>query len=679
MDRKKLVQLHNPVLNRVNLCSPLTVGNGNLAFTADVSGLQSLYNEYKEVPLCTMSQWGWHTQPVKGGKERYTLEDLVMTRYDFVGREVMYPKKKFEGNEEVYDWLRHNPHRLHLGRIGFVYEKKEVNSSMFSEIKQELDLYEGILHSQYKFLGEPTGVQTVCSSYGDDTLGFDIKSEMLKKELEVCIDFPYGSEKISGALWDKNEKHITEVLEEKAGYITLKRTLDCDMYFVIIQTSGKIKTDLDNHKIYISTKTSNLVFNIHFSKRQVVKQWNTYMEVFCKAKTAWKKFWEEGGIMRLNKSKDPRAFELERRVILSQYLMAINSSGSTPPQETGLICNSWYGKMHLEMYLWHCAWLPLWGHADMLERSLEWYKTHLREAKENAKKNGYKGARWPKMIGEEGVDCPSPVAPLLVWQQPHVIYMLEMCYRQNPSEELVQKYWEIIEETASFMVDFVVWNKMTQKYDICAPVIPVQECHKETDTHNPAFEIEYFRATLNIACEWAIRLGRTPDYLWKDVAENMAEMTVSDNVYLAHEKCMSTFTEFNRDHPSMLTYGLLNGDRINKKIMKNTLNKVLECWDLRTMWGWDFAVMAMTAVRLEEPDLAIDIILKDTMKNCYLTNGNNMQTSRKDLPLYLPGNGSLLLAVAVMTAGYDGCEVSTPGFPKDGKWVVEYENIQKII
>ena len=71
----------------------------------------------------------------------------------------------------------------------------------------------------------------------------------------------------------------------------------------------------------------------------------------------------------------------------------------------------------------------------------------------------------------------------------------------------------------------------------------------------------------------------------------------------------------------------------------------------------------MTAVRLGKPELAIDILLKDTYKNVYVASGNNRQISRDDLPLYLPGNGSLLLAAAFMTAGYDGCNKKTPGFP----------------
>ena len=109
--------------------------------------------------------------------------------------------------------------------------------------------------------------------------------------------------------------------------------------------------------------------------------------------------------------------------------------------------------------------------------------------------------------------------------------------------------------------------------------------------------------------------------------------------------------------------------------MRETLKKVKECWKYESLWGWDFAVMAMTATRLHDPNLAIDLLLLDTPKNDYVRSGNNRQILRKDLPLYLPGNGSLLLAIALMVAGYDGCKTKSPGFPDDGSWVVEYENI----
>jgi protein-glucosylgalactosylhydroxylysine glucosidase len=69
--------------------------------------------------------------------------------------------------------------------------------------------------------------------------------------------------------------------------------------------------------------------------------------------------------------------------------------------------------------------------------------------------------------------------------------------------------------------------------------------------------------------------------------------------------------------------------------------------------------------------------MMDAPKNRYLPNGHNYQDDR--LPLYLPGNGGLLAAVAMMAAGWDGAPpVEAPGFPKDGNWTVRYEGIHPI-
>lgn len=151
--------------------------------------------------------------------------------------------------------------------------------------------------------------------------------------------------------------------------------------------------------------------------------------------------------MELWESADPRAKELERRIVLSQYLSAVQCSGSLPPQETGLTCNSWYGKFHLEMHPSHSAWMPLWNRGELLERSLPWYRDHLPQAEWNAAKNGYRGARWPKMVGTEGIDSPSPIATLLIWQQPHIIWLLELLYRAAPREEFLRENWLLVEGT----------------------------------------------------------------------------------------------------------------------------------------------------------------------------------------------------------------------------------------
>jgi len=60
-------------------------------------------------------------------------------------------------------------------------------------------------------------------------------------------------------------------------------------------------------------------------------------------------------------------------------------------------------------------------------------------------------------------------------------------------------------------------------------------------------------------------------------------------------------------------------------------------------------------------------------KNTWLINGHNYQDQR--LRLYLPGNGALLSAIALMCAGYKGSG-PLPGFPKDGGWKVRFEGLR---
>ncbi len=88
-------------------------------------------------------------------------------------------------------------------------------------------------------------------------------------------------------------------------------------------------------------------------------------------------------------SKDTRAPELERRMVLSQYLTKLQCSSNFPPQETGLTYNSWYGKPHLEMHWWHAVHFALWGRTELMEKSLDWYATVAGGAKAIAQTSGF--------------------------------------------------------------------------------------------------------------------------------------------------------------------------------------------------------------------------------------------------------------------------------------------------
>ena len=66
IDREALASRHNVHLDAVDPSAPLSVGNGEFAFTADVTGLQTLNETYASFPpLQTMSHWGWHKFPAR--------------------------------------------------------------------------------------------------------------------------------------------------------------------------------------------------------------------------------------------------------------------------------------------------------------------------------------------------------------------------------------------------------------------------------------------------------------------------------------------------------------------------------------------------------------------------------------------------------------------------------------
>ena len=685
MNHKSWVTRQHPVLTEVLPQTPFSVGNGSFVFTADISGFQSLAHDYASVtPLCTMSDWGWHSFPAPVTSGHYSLDDVRMDTYPFAGRTVTYARTRFPGNEPVYDWLRQNPHKVNLARIGLRLNGTDLSPADFSEIHQQLHLYSGMMESEYRLCGIPCHVRTLCDPERD-ILAFHLESVLLLDGLTVDLDFPYGSPEISGANWAAEEKHRTFLNGNR-----IFRIMDNLAYSIRVLAPNADIIQVANHRIRIVSHADVLSLTLTFIKdnppQEIINAGeslpdNPFPGIAARCTAWWASFWETGGMLDLSQAADFRAAELERRIVLSLYLLAINCAGRMPPAETGLTCNSWYGKAHLEMHLWHMAWAPLWGHADLLERSFPWYHAHLPEARANAARNGFRGARWPKMVGNDALDSPSPVAVLLIWQQPHILVLLDLVRRavlmDHPEKvpALLEKHWPLVQETADFMADFPVRDTYGI-FHLEPPLIPVQERYAPEMTRDPAFEVAYWRFGLRIALRWAEDLGVTPPVIWREVCENMSLPPVHEGLYVAHAEASDSFENHLDDHPSMLQcLGFLPGWGVDPEIMDRTLATVLEKWDYSSLWGWDFAVLAMTALRLGKPELAVNQLLCDTPKNTYVISGHNRQETRNDLPLYLPGNGGLLLAAAMMAGGWEACGEKLPGFRSFPGWHAKAEDI----
>jgi protein-glucosylgalactosylhydroxylysine glucosidase len=681
IDRKALVNRHIPTLTKADTLSPFTVGNGEFAFTADVTGLQTFTRLYENgIPLGTQSQWGWHTNP---NPNNYSL-DQTIENHDFYGRQVPYAGKQ---NSEAGQWLRSNPHRLHLGTIGFKITKSdgsELQLSDIGNIDQSADIWEGIIRSSFKVENENVYVETSCHPVVDQ-IGVRIKSTLLQKgKIDIRFEFPYGSTSWgkNSAGWNSPDRHSSDIIFQNDKSAIIERKLDSDEYYVNIQWKGSAKlTRVARHSYLLAISAEHhFEFTCNFSPKRNTGRLPDAAETLNASRLHWQNFWETGGAIDLSESRDPRAFELERRIVLSRYLTAVQCAGSAPPQETGLTFNSWYGKFHLEMHWWHAVQFVLWGHPELLEKSLPWYEATIPKAAQTAKRQGYEGVRWPKMVGSDGRESPSNVGVFLIWQQPHPIYYAELLYRQRKDRTTLDRYKDIVFATADFMASYAHWDDRNSRYVLGPPLIPAQEIYKPDSTMNPAFELSYWAYGLKVAQQWRERLGLPRVAKWDQVIRHLSKLPAKSGLYQNAETALNTFeNSFDRsDHPTLLgAFGMLPNDSIDAGVMRRTLQKVMNSWNWKRTWGWDYPLIAMTAARVGEPELAIKALMMNVQKNTYLNNGHNFQDER--LPIYLPGNGALLTAVAMMAAGWDGApDIRAPGFPKDGNWVVRYEGLSPL-
>jgi len=669
IDRYALVSRNHPHITAFDSLASFSVGNGEFAFTADITGLQTFPARYsKGVPLGTQAQWGWHSFPNPEGYKH----DETLRNYNFRGKEEPYSVQFNEPGrqQEAANWFRVNPHRLHLGTVGF-----EIRSlSDIHSPDQTLDMWEGVLYSKFVYQSQPVEVQTAADPH-QDAVGTYVKGTRLPS-LNFRFPYPTGGHADDACNWDSPERHRTEVIASTSTKVVLARTLDASRYYVTISWEGKARFEQkEAHYYVLIPEGGELKCVVRYTLNEPADP-RSFDAVARASKAHWYAFWTEGGAVDFSGSTDPRAKELERRVVLSQYLMAIQSAGSVPPQETGLTYNSWYGKFHLEMIWWHQAHFALWSRPQLLARTLDWYFKAEPVAREIARRQGFDGVRWMKMTDPSGSEAPSKVGSFLIWQQPHLIYLAELVYRADPDPEFIRRFAPLVDATARFMASFADYDMLEGRY-VLKGAIPAQETLRASETVNPPFQLAYWYFAMQTAQKWRERMGQKRHLEWDELIDKLSPLAYKDKLYLAAETALDTYEDirFTSDHMAVLgALGIIpKTPLVRTDYMKNTLNWVWDNWNWGKTWGWDYPMTAMNAARLGDPEKAVGALLMEKRTNTYLPNGHNYQDGR--LRVYLPGNGGLLTAVAMMCAGWDGSKGKNPGFPKNGKWKVKWEGL----
>jgi len=674
IDRHALVTRHNIVVHDIDPNGAMAVGNGSFAFNFDVTGLQSFPEYYaKTMPIGILSDWGWHSFPNPNG---YTLDKFKMQVVKKNDREFVFPAASTSTPPPDAAYLRANENRIGLGRIGLEMTHADGSKVAITELKnidERLDLWGGIMTSSFEVDGTPVHVETLVHPDRDE-VAVRVESALIASgRLKVRVAFPYASDSFGPEYqdWTHPDAHTTVMTQRGETGAQFDRTVDSTHYTVRARwTAGASLAETEKHQYLLSGRGNRMELTAWFSPKPIASDPGTVAAVETASRAGWQHYWTTGGAIDLSGNTDPRAAELERRIVLSQYVMRVHDANVYPPQETGLGVNSWFGKFHMEMYWWHAAHWALWGHPEILEKSLSHLTELMPPGEAMAKLEGSKGVKWSKMTDPTGVESPSGVGPVLVWQQPHPIYLAELVYRAHKDQATLERYKRIVFETADYMATFVDYDAQRKEYVLGPGLNSADEKHTDIAHNlNPTMELAYWKWALETAQQWRVRLGMAPDPKWQDVMDHMARPTVRNGIYPAMEIPVET-------SPSTMTtfmYGVLPGHGIDKDAMRNTLHRVTHPDAPQNAVTWGTAMTAMCAARLGETGTAVSLLAGKYDQNPFRVSGYTVRRPDQT-PMYMPANGGWLSAVAMMAAGWDGTTTHAPGFPKD--WTVQYEGLQ---
>ncbi|KAH9950701.1 Six-hairpin glycosidase-like protein [Amylocystis lapponica] len=685
--RRAVVSRYNPTRNASSGTTPMQVGNGFFAFGADVTGLQTF------LPWATMSDWGWKNDSLPAAT---TPEDIYSYR-GVVWDGVQY---EFGGPAAPQQWLVADPGRMNLGRIGLLFRTEDgqvqnVTEADLDDIQQELDLWTGTMTSRFVLAGEEIAVKTYAAQ-SSSAVAIELESQLLLTgRLGLFLDFPWndGSAKFQApfvGFWNDTGSHTTSLQSEYGlGGNVLARISHSSVattYFASVGGGDSFAVLRDSpaaHRYSVLPDRPSAQFSVAVGySLDPSAAIPTVGEIVGESAGAWKEYWSHSGFIDVvTGSTDPRADELQRRIILSRYLMRVNEAGMDPPQESGLVNDGWYGKFHMEMYFWHSCHWALWNNWDLLNRSLNVYSRFLETSIERAQtQEGFKhGARWSKMTDPSGRSAPGEINELLIWQQPHALVFAEYEYRATRSRATLAKWRDVVYQTADWMAAYTRYNASSGFYDLGPPMYVVSEDTSPNATRNPAFELAYWQLGLEMAQTWMGRLGEEAPASWSEVKEGLAPLPIQDGLYAVYEGIESGFwtdPAYTNSHPALVgLYGWLPPTaNVSLDIAKNTMERVWTTWNVSNLWGWDFPMLAMSAARNGDTEKAIEWLLDPYFQ--FDDVGMPLGGAQVPTP-YFPGSGGLLYAVAMMAAGWDGSTGGTaPGFPRQG-WEVKVESISR--
>jgi hypothetical protein len=307
-------------------------------------------------PWAIMTTWGMKNDSLPQGKTQEDVENYRGISWLNHGRPVQYD---FGGNDPAIEqWLTANPNRVNLANIALVYYDTNLNEVILkpetlSDAKQTLDLWSGTLTSHFTINGGAVTVVTQ-SSMESDTVALSISSSLVSQNrLALRLDFPWndGSQKFEApyvGTFSLTQNHTTALqvgipssnINARISHIMDNTTFYSSLIWGrhplnISRDSGDAHRYTVRLDQTVAMPGEMLSLTVTFTD-SIVSRVPAVSEVLSSSTQGWKDYWSSGGFVDLTDTEDTRAEELQRRIILSQYLLRVNEAGDTPPQEVSM-------------------------------------------------------------------------------------------------------------------------------------------------------------------------------------------------------------------------------------------------------------------------------------------------------------------------------------------------------
>lgn len=109
------------------------------------------------------------------------------------------------------------------------------------------------------------------------------------------------------------------------GHAVIRRTLDKTVYYVVLDFTGATLAQTGRNRFVLTPKADHYTLEAGFLADMPATPQPTFDATLAAANDYWQSYWKTGAAVDFGDCTDPRARELERRVVLSQYLLGINA------------------------------------------------------------------------------------------------------------------------------------------------------------------------------------------------------------------------------------------------------------------------------------------------------------------------------------------------------------------